>query len=291
MSVVTSEELRQRQNPDGSFGQQATPTGRVVTTIFAARSLQEAGLVDHPSLGPALDFLARTATCGGCTITGQRDGVLSCYTGMLARLMVRSRRLDDAVPLLEWIVTYQPVVYGDTTYHQPTGPIWGEYLRHRYGGCMAATTCLLGLVPACGALLDARDAGIDVPVDAHLDAMRRLLIDRRLMHRTDGTIIALSGHTKADPHGTRWMLPAFPRDYLIDLIELVDLAQRLHVPDSAMTEAVDLIASWQLPDGSWPTLASRRVADAYRPDPVNRHRASAITTARVHSLGLDLNDR
>mgnify|MGYP007122143690 CR=1 FL=1 len=26
-------------------------------------------------------------------------------------------------------------------------------------------------ITACGALLDARDAGIDVPVDAHLDAL------------------------------------------------------------------------------------------------------------------------
>ncbi|MGZ5384775.1 MAG: hypothetical protein ACXWH0_12405 [Acidimicrobiia bacterium] len=33
------------------------PAGRIVPTIFVARSLHEAGLADHPSLGPALDFL------------------------------------------------------------------------------------------------------------------------------------------------------------------------------------------------------------------------------------------
>lgn len=286
MTIVTADDLAGRQHADGSFGSQQSGEGRIVSTVFAARSLHEAGLSGHPSLAPALDFLARTAIRGGCTIDGRRDGVLCCYTGMLARLFIGTGHVDAAGPLLDWIITYQPVAFGGTTYHQPSAAPWGDYLRHRYGGCMADTTCLLGLVPTIGALADARDAGLDLPASAHLDAMRQLLTERTLFRGRNGTVIPLSGRTNADPDGTRWLLPAFPRDYIIDLIELVELAQRLGVPHHAMTEAVELITSWRLSDGEWPLLGTRRIVDAYRPEPVNRRRPSRITTSRVHRLGL-----
>lgn len=284
MAIVTADALVSRQHPDGSFGGQHSAESRIVSTIFAARSLHEAGLNDHPSLAPALDFLARTAIHGGCTIDGRRDGVLCCYTGMLARLLIGLGRNETAAPLLDWSITYQPVTFGATTYHQPSAPAWGSYLRDRHGGCMADTTCLLGLVPTISALIDARDAGIDLPANAHLEAMQQLLYDRRLLYGRAGTVIPLSGRTKADPTGTRWLLPAFPRDYVIDLIDLVELAQRLHVPREAMTDALELIESWQLPDGGWPLLGIRRIADAYRPEPVNRHQSSPITTRRILRL-------
>lgn len=51
-----------------------------------------------------------------------------------------------------------------------------------------------------------------------------------------------------------------------------------------MTEATDLIDSWQLPDGGWPLLGTRRIPDAYRPEPVNRRRRSAIISRRAEAL-------
>lgn len=286
MAIVTAEDLHSRQHPDGSFGSQRGAEGRIISTLFAARSLHEAGLNEHPSLDPALDFLTRTAIHGGCTIDGRREGVLSCYTGMLARLLLGTGRIETATPLLTWIATYQPVAFGGTSYHQPDGQPWGSYLRHRYGGCMSDTTCLLGLVPTIAALLDARDLGLDLAVDAHLSAMRNLLTDRQLFHSRGGEVIPLSGRTKADPEGTRWLLPAFPRDYIIDLIELLDLALRLDVPSVATVPAVDVVKSWRLPEGGWPMLGTRRIPDAYRPEGANRHTSSSIITNRVNQLGL-----
>lgn len=228
--------------------------------------MQEAGRDDEPHLSLALDFLSRNAVVdGGGSIFGTRDSVVPCYTGMMARLLVRAGRMDAALPLLQWIVRYQPVVYGAVVYHEPAGPLWGEYLRKRYGGCMGATTCLLGLVPAVSALTAARRAGLTVAADAHVTAMRNLLIDRRVMFSRSGAIMLLAGRTKTDPEGTRWVFPAFPLDYVIDLVELVQLAIDVDVPANAMAEAVDLIWSWRLTDGGWPMLGSRRVSLAYRP--------------------------
>ena len=258
-----------------------------MTTIFAARSLQEGGVHDHPGINRALDFLARTAVVdGGASIDGRRDSVLSCYTGMLARLLVKAGRIDEAEPLLQWILRFQPVAFGGVEYHRPEGPMWGDYLRQRFGGCMAETTCMLGLVPTVSALVAARDAGMPLAAGAHLAAMRQLLIDRRVMFGTSGAIMPLAGSTKADPTGTRWLVPAFPLDYVCDLLELVQLARHLGVPPDAMTEAVDLIGSWRIPGGGWPLLGTRRLVDAYRPEPVNRQRTSEIITRRVAALEL-----
>ena len=73
---------------------------------------------------------------------------------------------------------------------------------------------------------------------------------------------------------------------MVDLIELVHLARQLEVPHDAMTEAIDLLGSWRLPGGGWPLLGTRRLTDAYRPEPVNVRRSSEITTRRVAALGL-----
>jgi hypothetical protein len=287
---MTSEALAQldsQQHEDGSWGQQATAPARIVPTILAARSVQEAGEWT-PALSRALDFLAGSAVVdGGGSISGTRESVLTCYTGMLARLFLRAGRTDVAMPLLEWIVRYQSVAYGGTTYHEPSDH-WGDYLQHRYGGCMASTTCLLGLVPAVSALALARRLGIEVGAEPLVEATRRLLEDRRVIYGRAGTVIPLAGRTKADPLGTRWLAPAFPLDYVVDLVELVQLAVDVDVPRTAMAGAIDLIQSWRLPDGGWPMLGKRRLAEVYRPESIDRKRSSALITARVDALGLEL---
>ncbi len=290
----TVDGLVSRQHPDGSWGSQANPARRIVSTIFAARSLLEGGARDEPALGRSLEFLAGAAVVPGAgsidgsggSIDGTRAGVLSCYTGMLARLFIEVGRTEAADPLVRWIVRHQPIAFGGVSYLQPApGPLWDERLRRRYGGCMAQTTCLLGAVPTMSALVAARRAGMQVEVRRQLDATRRLLIDRRVMFGRTGSVMPLAGRTAKDPEGVRWLLPAFPLNYVIDLIELVQLAVDVDVPAEAMSEALDLIRSWRLPDGGWPMLGRRELADVYRPEPVDRRRRSEVITRRVKALG------
>lgn len=272
------------QRPDGTWGRSEVAAARIVPTIFAARSLQESEVSGGDlALARALDFLTEVAVVeGGGSIGGTRDSVLSCYTGMLAQLFLRSGRVQDARPLVEWIQRYQPVAFGDRTYYRPSA----EYLHHRYGGCMAATTCLLGLVPTMMALALARRAGLATDSSPQESAFRDLLIERRLIFGRSGEVMPLAGRTKADPSGTRWLLPAFPLDYVVDLISLVQVAREVGVPWEAMTEATDLISSWRLPGGGWPMLGKRRLVQAYRPESVDRARPSELITRRVQALQL-----
>lgn len=273
------------QRRDGSWGRSEHAAARIVPTIFAARSLQESDATSgEANLENTLTFLADVAVVdGGGSINGTRDSVLSCYTGMLALLLLRCDRPDQARPLVEWILRYQPVAFGDRTYHRPAAE-WGAYLRHRYGGCMATTTCLLGLVPTITALVTARRTGLLSQAAPQEAAFRELLIERRLMFGRGGEIIPLAGRTKRDPHGTRWLAPAFPLDYVVDLIELVSVARAVGVPWEAMSEASELVRGWQLPGGGWPMLGKRRIEHAYRPEPVARGRHSDTITRRAEAL-------
>jgi hypothetical protein len=151
---------------------------------------------------------------------------------------------------------------------------------------MAATTCLLGLAPSMLALAAARRAGIAIDSRVQEAAFRDLLIDRRVMFGRSGEVMPLSGRTKTDPAGARWLLPAFPLDYVMDLISLVHVAREVGVPWRAMTEVTDLITSWRLADGGWPVLGKRRIEYAYRPEPVARQRRSELITRRVAALEL-----
>lgn len=106
------------------------------------------------------------------------------------------------------------------------------------------------------------------------------------MFGRSGRIIPLSGTTKADPEGTRWLAPAFPLDHVVDLVALVQVARAVGVPWDAMPEAAGLIRSWELPGGGWPMPGRRRIEFAYRPEPVSRTARSEVTTRRVRALGL-----
>lgn len=286
-AAASLEALIAAQRPDGTWGRSPVAAARIVPTIFAARSLQESEVfAGVPSLARALDFLTEVAVVdGGGSIGGTRDSVLSCYSGMLAQLFLRSGRVEVARPLVEWIQRYQPVAFGDRTYHRPSAE-WGEYLHHRYGGCMFATTCILGLVPTMMALAVARQAGLATDGTPQEFAFRDLLIERRLIFGRTGEVMPLAGRTKADPSGTRWLLPAFPLDYVIDLVSLVQVAREVGVPWDAMTEATNLISLWRLPGGGWPMLGKRRLGYAYRPEAVSRARPSKLITRRVQALRL-----
>lgn len=85
------------QHRDGSWGTPETASRRILPTIFTARSLQESGVEAGAALDRALDFLEATAVVdGGASTDGSHDSVLSCYTGMLARLLVCAGRFEAA---------------------------------------------------------------------------------------------------------------------------------------------------------------------------------------------------
>lgn len=275
--------LAGQQRDDGSWGTQATAPGRILTTLLALRSLTDAGLTDRSTMvAAALDFLAEHAVVsGGGAIWGTRDSVLPCYTGILAEVFLHGGRPGLAEPLLAWISMHQQIRSGGLD-RAPGATPWADYLRTRYGGCFASTSCLIGAIAGVSALVVGQRAGICLPSRALtlMDGMRRLLAERGVCHARDGSVLPLAGRTKADPDATRWMAPVFPRSYLPDLLDLIHLAVALEVPADRIAPARARLSHWQLPDGRWVLGGRRTLSIGFRPEPRNLRRPSAWITLR-----------
>jgi hypothetical protein len=94
--------------------------------------------------------LADLSFCGdGFSITGKSDDILSCYNSMITSILIRMDYpgkicIDNGI---EWILKYQNVVRGGVNQ-------WAGSRILKYGGCMKATPCYIGIVKAMIALSD-----------------------------------------------------------------------------------------------------------------------------------------
>lgn len=244
------------QRDDGSWGDHDQPRRRLLPTLWMAKVLGEIGLdSSHGGWNAASEFLSHTAHThsGVFSISGGRDGVLSCYVGIAGLMYAVAGRHDLAQPQIDWIINHQEVRVNVQQRRSQAVALWEPHLRSRYGGCMANTTCLVGLVRTGRALRAAvpnRAEANDV-----IEASRGAFLDRRIMFRGSGSIVPLSvTSAKAES----WLEPAFPLDWRIDLIEVLDFLGDAGPPDPRMQDAVDRLVGFRLPDGTWPLRRTYR---------------------------------
>jgi hypothetical protein len=246
-----------------------------------ARLLAELGIADgHDGWHAGVAFLADRAhaTGGVFSVDGSDGGVLSCYVGIAGETYMLGGRGDLAERQIEWILRHQDVQVRGRS-RRPRAPVpWDERMRTRYGGCMASTTCLIGLVKVGHALRRWLERSPDERASEMLGTIREVFLERRLLYRRDGTIMPLGGSgTRAE----RWLDPAFPLDWHTDLLEVLDLVAAPGVEDERMQPAIARLAKTQLPDGSWPLRASYPPLGMLALERRNKHRGSPFVTARV----------
>lgn len=273
------------QRADGTWGTADDARRRVLPTLWTAAVLAELGLAPSPAWDRAADFLATRATTddGVFSRDGSRTGVLACYVAISATLFLQGGRRDLAGPQIDWIVRYQDVRSGGCT---PFGerPVYDPGLALRYGGCLAATSCLIGVAKAGRALTLWRGGSAHDPrrgeIEAMLAVIREALLARRLMFRTDGGVLPL-GTPPARAH--EWLAPTFPLDWRTDLIEVLDLVARTGPPDARVQPAVDHLAALELPGGGWPLLRTFWPSGFPALEPRSTRRPSRLATRRVLS--------
>ncbi len=262
-----------RQRVDGSWGDHERAGNRVLPTLWHMKTLTELGLHGTDASWEAAGaFLAEHATCEGIfSLSGERDGVLSCYVGAAALMFMDGGRSDLAERQIEWIRAHQEVkVSGDDRRTKEPAP-WSSHLSTKYGGCMAGTSCLVGLLRTGRALAawgSEEDAGL-------VSAIREVFLERRAMYRSGGEVLPLA----VDPSKSEsWLVPTFPLDWRIDIVELVGFLAGAG-SDPRLQPAIDRISETQLPDGAWPLLRAFR---PFRGLPApNPNRPSPIATMRV----------
>ncbi|MEX1345327.1 MAG: hypothetical protein AB1Z63_11695 [Candidatus Limnocylindrales bacterium] len=270
-----------RQRPDGSWGEAEDARSRILPTLWMVKLLAELGIDDGDDRWQAgVGFLAGRAhaSTGVFSSDGTDAGVLSCYVGIAGETYLRGGRADLAEPQVAWIVRHQEIRVGGGSRRQPTPVLWDERLRMRYGGCMASTTCLIGLVKTGHALRRWLERSADEPASEMLDATREVFLERRLLYRGDGSLLSLGG---SGAQAERWLEPAFPLDWHTDLVEVLDLVAVPGVADERVRPAIERLAATQLADGSWPLRVSYVPPDVPALERRSRQRGSTFVTSRI----------
>lgn len=236
-----------KQREDGSWGAAAPSEDRILPTMWVVKTLVESGLdQETDEVYNAIEFLARVGRTrrGYFSTTHDDAGVLACYVGMAARVYREAGRPDLEAYQLDWLTRYQRLTVAGEEYREFDD--WGNDLETRYGGCFSRTSCLVGVVRATGAWNHAQ--GEDRQ-EAFV-AGRELLLERSLAFTRDGTtpVSLPSPGSKADG----WVPPAFPTDWRIDLVTILDDAGRAGSAfDQRASRAIQLLMSLRRSDGSW----------------------------------------
>lgn len=282
-----------RQRVDGSRGAADDRRRRVLPTLWMVKALGDLGVgARHIGWRKAVDFLSSVThtRTGVFSLSGGPDRVLSCYVGIAAVTYLRAGLRDLAEPQIAWIAAHQDVRRKGVQCRPGTVEPFSRHLQTRYGGCMADTTCLIGLVKAGQALeLWVRGAA-DTPdvVEARgvLEAIREAFLSRRLLYRGDGSVMGL-GTPAGDP--AQWLLPTFPLDWRTDLIEVLDPVARCGAPDLRMQPALDRMAGLRLPDGTWPLRRAFWPADLPALARRGGRRGNPLVSCRGRAGRCDLN--
>ena len=265
------------QRSDGSWGEKDHPGKRLLPTLWMVKTLGELGLDrTHAGWMKAVEFLVEVGHTDGdvFSIWGNREGVLSCYVGITALIYLDGGLAELAAPQMDWILRYQEIRVGGEDRRTDQVAVWGPHLKTKYGGCMAETTCLVGLLREGRALAKwGQSEGLPL-----VESIREAFLERKVMYSSSGSILPLAvSPKKADS----WLAPSFPLDWRIDLIEAVDFIAHTGPADGRLQEAIDKVAEYQLPDGTWPLRRTYRPSQLPGLEHRSSRRGSPMVTLRA----------
>ena len=177
---------------------------------------------------------------------GRISEVIPCLTGNMVWALIRLGYLDDPrlQTSIDWLTTFMRLNDG-----VEADPQVAPY--DRYEMCWGAHTCLMGVVKALKALsaipVERRSPLVDQTIDE--------LVEFLLIHH-----VHKRSHDLARVLKPGWRQFSFPLMYQTDVLEILEILVDLGVTDDRMSEALDLVAAKQGPDGRW------RMDNAYATD-------------------------
>ncbi len=185
--------------------------------------------------------LADRAACpDGFSLTGKSDDMLSCYNAMIASVLIRldypdRERIRNGI---EWILKHQNTRRGAEN-------TWPGSRALKYGGCLQATPCYLGVAKSMVALSDFKRGPNYLP-DARLEAKLESGLEYMLSHQlylrlSDGLAIT------ADISKL-----SYPFSYKTNVVEILRLMARNGLDlDQRCAAAKAFLASKKQTDGHW----------------------------------------
>ncbi len=179
------------------------------------------------------------STPSGFSLTGKEAGLLPCYNAMLIEAFSKLGRAETPTVqnAVEWIKKFQP-------FERNTAALWPGIGVKKYGGCLRATPCFIGVAKSIKALVAYDEA------TGHQDIQIASLIlkgmDYILKHELYKRL------SNGEPINNHILDLAFPASYQLNVVELLDLAYTTgNMKHAACQSALDFVKSKKTKDGYW----------------------------------------
>lgn len=209
--------------------------------IFALIGLAEIPYASQlPQTQELITFVNQhVATSEGFSYTGKLEEIVPCYNALLLEAYCRLGlgNTPEAQNALQWIKQYQVFEREQTT-------SWAHKGICKYGGCMKATPCYIGIGKTVRALLTyqeivtADDQQVKHLIQVGLDYMLRHQLFRRL-----------SNQKPISAHITESM---FPQSYTLSFTDLVYIAEKGQLREHKQTQALTaLLLEKRRKSGGW----------------------------------------
>ncbi len=178
-------------------------------------------------------------TPAGFTLTGKEDDLLPCYNAMLVEAFSKLgyANTPEVANAVEWIKTYQPFER-----NQPSP--WRGKGTKKYGGCLQATPCFIGIAKTVKALYAYQQAtgGQDTKAAALVDKGMEYLLSHNLFQRRSSGL----------PINNHILDLAYPASYQLNVVELLEIAYRTgNIHHSGCNAAIEYVQSKKTKDGYW----------------------------------------
>jgi len=169
--------------------------------------------------------------------TGLPSGVVPCLTGNMVFSLIKLGYLnDDRVrKAIDWITTYQRA--DDAIEQAPAGEVY-----KRYKNCWGRHSCHMGVAKALKALTA-------IPPEKRSSATGKKIeeiVEYFLKHH-----IHKKSHNLSEISRPGWLKLGFPLMYQTDILELLEIFAELKVRDPRMRDALEIIKTKQMTDGTW----------------------------------------
>jgi len=237
-----------KQNEDGSWGVRSKfYRDKYRGTAWTLLILAELGVdPDDPRIKKACEFIlshSQEPESGGFSYDqsaktgfGLSSGIIPCLSGNMVYALVKLGYLEDerVKKAIDWIVRVQRTDDGDTA---PTDTI---YLR--YKTCWGKHSCHMGVAKAFKALTAIPQEKRSDEVNRKINEFAEYFLKHHLFKKShDLQTISRPG----------WLKLGFPLMYQTDVLELLNIFAELNIRDDRLNEAIDVIKSKQMPDGTW----------------------------------------
>jgi hypothetical protein len=242
-------EILALQNEDGSWGlPEMFYRNKYAGTVWTLMVLAEMGAdKDDPRIKKTCEFILKHAQepeSGGfscCesvkTGAGLPSGVVPCLTGNMVYTLIKLGWLSDErlTKAIDWIVKYQRT--DDGVENAPSGAPYEKYAM-----CWGKHSCHMGVAKALKALAAIPPENRSEAVNNKIDEMAEYFLTHHIYKKS---------HNLSEISRPGWLKFGFPLMYQTDILELLEMFVFLGIKDERLIDAVEIIKSKQLPDGTW----------------------------------------